>query len=361
MNTSKKYIRQSNITSKALMKISSATAYKLIKYGTYLLNMKFANKENKKSIEEYRDMNLFDSSNWENVDWNDFKCTFAISDYAKDMTTCEGGKQRTEIQKMVKEVTKETIYLHNDTYDQWFPWFVSAKYIHNKGRKDHKIEFTFNPGVIGVALLENKQYSIIDLQPVGKLKSYYSIRLYELMKSYYNTKGRYGNPAGTWKTEWFTIAYMRKYMNAEDLYKNDDSHFESKCLKKAMNEINKLSEELKLNMFIEMEKNKQGRPKQIRFTGKENTITVPIRKTDTKKLIEEKVEKNEADIEREAIIAKYKKNGMWPEICEKVYEKLMNDPMKKNLFMATKKEELFNGHVFFDVYAVDYIQNEFEK
>ena len=95
-----KFIKQSNAISKAAMNISSATAYRLIKYGTWILGSKYNNKENVKSLEEYRQMDLLDVKNWGLVDWKDFTCSFKFTEYLFDMGITEGGKQKKLCKKM---------------------------------------------------------------------------------------------------------------------------------------------------------------------------------------------------------------------------------------------------------------------
>jgi hypothetical protein len=87
-------LNQSNTTTKTLIKISSATAYKVIKFGTHKLDLKFRYNETNKTLSEYKQMNLLNADNWKDVEWSDFSCNFSISEFSKQMGISDGGKQR---------------------------------------------------------------------------------------------------------------------------------------------------------------------------------------------------------------------------------------------------------------------------
>ena len=84
-------LNQSNTVSKTIIKISSATAYKIIKYGTHIIDLKFRFNKSKLSLEEYKKMDLLDSNNWGSIEWSDFCCDFSMTEFSKNMGFCVGG------------------------------------------------------------------------------------------------------------------------------------------------------------------------------------------------------------------------------------------------------------------------------
>ncbi len=353
-----KYVNQSNVASTTLIKISSATSYKIIKYGTHKLEMKFENKQSKIPLETYKEMDLLNADNWKGIDWSDFSCTYSLQEFCKELNISDGGKQRDEIREMMENVTSEKIWLKYDDRDKWFPWFVEAEYIHPENEKDVKgqsIKLRFNPGVIGAALLHNDNYSHIELLVIGKIKSFYGLRIYELIKSFYNKKGRYGNEKGIWKTDWYTVDYLKKFLQCELSYIGRPDNFLTKALKNPVEEINKVCEDLDINLHVELEFERGGRGgkqiKGIRFVCSEFAGSYSISKDDSKALREEKRELNDEALENQKLKEKYK--DQWIDISNKVLELNQDNPMFR--------QPGFREGMFFEASVLNYIKENYEK
>lgn len=353
-----KYINQSNVASTTLLKISSATSYKIIKYGIHKLELKFENKQTLIPLEKYKEMNLLNADNWNKVEWTDFSCTYSLKEFCKELNIADGGKQREEIRKMMENVTSEKIWLKYEDRDKWFPWFVEAEFIHpddSKNIKEQSINLRFNPGVIGAALLSNDNYSHIELLVIGKIKSFYGLRIYELIKSFYNKKGRYGNEKGTWKTDWYTVEYLKKFLQCEFSYIGRPDNFLTKALKNPVDEINAVCSDLDVNLHIDLEIERGGRGgkqiQRIRFICYERAPEYRITKDDTEKQRLEKKALNDDLMETAKLKEKYK--NQWFEIEQKVLELNGNMPLFRT-------EEYRKGP-FFEASVINYIKENLEK
>ena len=102
-------LNQSNSTTRAITKITSATAYKIIKFGAHKIDLKFRFGQTQKTLSEYKNMDLLgaDPDNWNDLRWSDFYCTFPLAEFTKAMGMSDGGKQREEIRKLLDDVTDE--------------------------------------------------------------------------------------------------------------------------------------------------------------------------------------------------------------------------------------------------------------
>lgn len=363
-------LNQSTATTKALIKISSATAYKVIKYGTHQLDLKFRFNKSELPLSAYKEMNLLceneeeEDKNWEKIKWSDFRCTFSVQEFCKEMGITDGGKQRDEIRKMLEDVTSEKIVLQCKGRDIWFPWFIKAEYVYsddkkNDSIKEQSISLRFNPGVIGAALVskneKNEQYAHQELLLIGKL-NFYAMRIYDLVMAFYNKKGRYGNAPGTWKTDWYTVDYLKKFLQCEFSYIGRIDNFLQKALKNPIEEINTVSKELDINLKVNIEYERGGRGgkqiKHIRFVCAENAQELLFSKYDSEKEKREKREINKDNLEAEKLKNKYK--DRWDEIVEQF---LNLEENKNNAFIQHQDR----NSSFFESSIIDYIQKNIEK
>lgn len=293
------YLNQSNIISTSFYKTTSVTAIRTIKYGLYNLSQRW--KKNKIYEKKYKNINLFEMTNWkdDNFDWEDFSCDFSVVDYCENLNISYGGKQRNEIKKAISKATKEIIMISNEVESEWFPWFVKAIYKYDNSNPDtNEIKLVFHPGIIAVALGQTENYSHLELEILGKLKSIYAIRYYELIKSRYNMKGKakYKNKAGSWSTELLTIEFLKEFLNIPaSAYANRMDNFKSRVINLPIKEINESCE----NIHVEIEYIKEGKGNKLKgvilhCSEKENLVKniddvkeIATYKDDTNILIEE--------------------------------------------------------------------------
>lgn len=288
------FFNQSNAISNSIYKTESATALKTIKFGMYKLAKLWD--DNDLFEKKYSKVDLFDLNNWqknENYDfsWEDFTCDFSVKEFCDTLKITYGGKQRSEIKKAISKAMNEFIMLSTLEKAEWYPWFVKATYNYDKKVKDKKeIMFVFNPAILAIALGQTEQYTNLELEILGKLKSLYAIRYYEIIKSRYNMKGKkkYGNEDGKWDTALLTIDFIKEYMQIpENAYANRWDNFKSRVIVLPIKEINESCP----NLHVEVEYVKVGKKIEgIILHCSEKVITKQISKDDslaTRKQIEE--------------------------------------------------------------------------
>lgn len=241
------YLYQSNAVSKTVCRFSNSTTYKLIKYGCLVLSDKFDTGDTMLTLDHYRSLNLMDKNNWSKIHFSDFTVEFSVYDFVNTLDIPDGGKTRKDVVKLIDDVFTEKIMLENGQDLQWFSWFVEGTY----SSKTKKISFTFNPGVIGVALLDTKRYTHLELFLIGKLKSIYSLRIYELCKSFYNMKGRYGNDRNRWETAEYSVDFLKEFFGLDKTaYDGRVNNFLTYCIKKPLEELNRICSEKNINLSV---------------------------------------------------------------------------------------------------------------
>lgn len=349
-------LNQSNTVSKTIIKISSATAYKIIKYGTHIIDLKFRFNKSKLPLEEYKKMDLLDSTNWGSVEWSDFCCDFSMTEFSKEMGITDGGKRRDLIRKMLDNATSEKIILEYQNKEKQFPWFVETDYTFDENNEVKTISLRFNPGIIGAALVNTgEHYSHLELLVVGKMKSFYGLRIYELIKAFYNKCGKYDNPPGIWKTDWYSVEQMKKFLQCEMAYVGRLNNFITKAIKNPVEEINQVCKELGINLHVEVEFERGGKGgkqiKALRFICNEKYQQLKISKADSEKAREEKRLLNEDLMESAMLKDKYKER--WAEIENVVFEMNKDNPLFRN-------PEIRKGP-FFEATCINYIKDNLEN
>lgn len=354
-----KSLNQSNTISRTITKISSATSYKLIKYGIHLLDLKFRYNETKLTLDEYRKIDLLNSKNWKNIEWEDFECNFLINDFNKELDIKKSGNQREIIKDILDKATNEKIILEYQNKLEIFSWFVKANYNFDSENKVTSVSLVFNPGVLGVALVRNGDYySHLELLVVGRIKSFYGLRIYELIKSFYNKKGKYGNDFGEWKTDWYSIKQIREFLQCENNYKGRVNNFIAKVINSPVKEINEVCRELKVNIKITPEIQRGGRNgnqiKAIRFICNEYMQPYELDEG-YREAIEERLEMEkmfeEEELKMKQLKEKYK--DQWENFRQEILEGNKNNPILQN-------EEIRNGEIM-DAMIAEYIKNCLEE
>ena len=241
-NEVKPYVKTSSTVARAKTKTFSPTSMKIITYGLYKLAYSF-------DLDKYKSYNLLNKKNWKEEMWDDFTCTFTTKEFCDSLGLSDGGQQRKQIESAIDKAFDEKIKLSNENETRWFPWFVEALYYHPKGSelentdveesKDKSISLTFHPGVLAIALNQASGYAYIDLQSYGKLKSTYALKWYQIIKSRYNMKGKWGNAYNQWTTEEMTIKDLKDMFNIGlNLYEGRTNNLLTKVLKNPIKEIN---------------------------------------------------------------------------------------------------------------------------
>lgn len=194
----------------------------------------------KLSLEEQRVI-LFLVSMVQPID-EDFK-TYTI--LVKDFVQLVNVKNQSIYRNFVdisESLTSKTISIKKDTSTLVMSWLSSSEYFDKQG----KIELSFDPKLKPYLLRLKDNFTTYRLENVIKMKSFYSIRIYELLKQYEKLHERT-----------FSLAQLRDYLsigqNQYPLYAN----FKQKVLNVAKKELREKSdlsfefEEIKLSRKIE--------------------------------------------------------------------------------------------------------------
>jgi plasmid replication initiation protein len=109
---------------------------------------------------------------------------------------------------------------------------ISSRWIHAKGEMKHKsaISMFFTPAVIPfIYLVVKEEFTLIDLREVGRLKSKYAVRLYQLLMKWRNANYQ---PI-------FTIEVLRKKLGLAETEYLQFGDFNKRVIQVAVDQINK--------------------------------------------------------------------------------------------------------------------------
>ncbi|MCU4631163.1 replication initiation protein, partial [Acinetobacter variabilis] len=109
---------------------------------------------------------------------------------------------------------------------------ISSRWIHAKGEMKHKsaISMFFTPAVIPfIYLVVKEEFTLIDLREVGRLKSKYAVRLYQLLMKWRNANHQ---PI-------FTIEVLRKKLGLAETEYLQFGDFNKRVIQVAVDQINK--------------------------------------------------------------------------------------------------------------------------
>ncbi|PEJ56355.1 replication initiation protein [Bacillus wiedmannii] len=183
------------------------------------------------------------ASNIEPTD-RDFKTyTFPIRQFHK-LLVLKGSTKYTELSKITKDLLSKVVEIRTKEDLVQVSWISSAVYNKNKGT----IDIRFDPLLKPFLLELSNKFTSYRLANVIKLKSTYSIRIYELLKQYEDIKERTIN-----------LDDLRYYLNAIHVYPQY-ANFKQRVLKSSQKELKKT------DISFEFEEIKLGRKVQkIRF------------------------------------------------------------------------------------------------
>lgn len=331
------YVKTSSTVARAKTKTFSPTSMKLITYGLYKLAYSF-------DIEKYKPINLLNKKTWKEEMWDDFTCSFTTKEFCDALGLSDGGQQRKQIEIAIDKAFDEKIKLSNENETRWFPWFVEALYYHPKNSElentnvgesnDKSISLTFHPGVLAIALNQASGYAYIDLQSYGKLKSTYALKWYQIIKSRYNMKSKWGNAYGQWTTEEMTIKDLKDMFNIGlNLYEGRTNNLLTKVLKNPIKEINDSG--FNFTAEIVYKRGQNNRVESFFILCKETVVPRVISKAASRELKDEAREMDEADLRVETMKHKY------PEEWEK-YKKTVSAKSSMPLFSMFVDQEILS-------------------
>ena len=244
-----------------------------------------------------------------NFNWRTFTAEFSVAEFCNIMNIENGGTERKAIDNAIKTAIQQTVLLKDESSTAYIPWFSEAKFDNDA----NLIKLVFNPRVMQAALDIRGKYSNLELDKVGKLRSFYSIRYYELCKSFYNTRGKYGNAPGEWRTFEIPLDELKEMFQTGEAYKDRVDNFVACVIKKPIEELNSVG----LDFDVEIEIVRKGGGRKIRgviFKCKDKTSLKTISKTDSFDQKKAKKESNDDRIKLEEA----KKNPMWKTVSQDV-------------------------------------------
>lgn len=100
-----------------------------------------------------------------------------------NLTGVKGENYYSQIKEVTKGLIEKSLTIKEPTGDLQISWLSSAKYWDNEG----VIDLCFSPKLKPYLLQLKSHFTQYQLENVAKLRSNYSIRIYELLKQYENT------------------------------------------------------------------------------------------------------------------------------------------------------------------------------
>lgn len=137
----------------------------------------------------------------------------------------EASYQRTK--ELTKKLLERSLQITKDNSVLQITWLSSAEYFEGKGY----VELSFDPKLKPYLLQLKEFFTKYRLQNVIRLKSSYSIKLYELLKQY-ETIGR----------REFTLEQLRRTLGLKDSEYPLYANFKQKILSRVLNELNEFTD-----------------------------------------------------------------------------------------------------------------------
>lgn len=174
-----------------------------------------------------------------NKDDDDFKeYYFKINDFLKLLGIKDQSKY-TEIPKITKGLMKKVFTVHDERGELQVSWLSSVRYLKGSGQVILKFDSNLKP----LLLKLKKEFTKLNISNCIRLKSFYSMRIYELLKQYITIGMRE-----------FELNNLKHILGIEkDEYKLY-ADFKRYVLKQAQKELNK-----KTDIYFDFEEIKTGR------------------------------------------------------------------------------------------------------
>ncbi len=195
----------------------------------------------------------------------DFKnYTFSVKEFA-DITGARIDSKYHEIKNLTSRLLRRVFTINEADGPLQLSWLSAAKYFDGEGI----ITLRFDPGLKPYLLQLKDCFTKINLSVALRLKSSFSIRIYELLKQYESIGSRS-----------FMLSELKTMLGIADSQYKLYGHLKSKVLKVAQDEL-----AAKTDLTFDYEEIKVGRSVgKIRFTIKSQRI--PVSKDDPEKTVE---------------------------------------------------------------------------
>ncbi len=152
----------------------------------------------------------------------DFKpYSFTIQDFMQ-LVGLKGKSSYSEAKKITKSLLQKAFTIKEPSGDLQIGWVSSAKYYNDEGR----LELCFNPLLKPYLLALKKEFTRYQLKNTIRLKSIYSVRIYELLKQYQGIGSRF-----------FGIDELRVLLGVSEGKLNTYSNFKLRVIEPALAEL----------------------------------------------------------------------------------------------------------------------------
>ena len=157
---------------------------------------------------------------------NEIEYNFNINDYFKVLGINDSGKNYLEIKETLYSLRNISYWVQkDDDIEVTVSWLSKVKIYKNSG----KVRVTFDSDMLPYLMDLKEKFTSYGLYCILSMKSQYSIRIFELLKSY-----------GGLKQKTFSVDAFKKLLGVENVksYANNFSDFRRRVLKVAIEEIN---------------------------------------------------------------------------------------------------------------------------
>lgn len=208
-----------------------------------------------------------------------YVANFKIGEFLKCLgMSNRGGDIRRQIKEAVKTIATNTITLYEDEkHLDVMTWLRRGIY----DEDNDNIVLIFSEDV-GRLFVECKdKFSLIDPKVIGSLKSYYSMRYYEIALSYKGLKGHYGNDKNTW---WFSYSLpeLRTIFKVTGYtYTGGTQDFLKKIVQSPIQELNRFNQDFQISIQKIQDEKDRRKLASIKFICTQNQQTLAQRRTRT--------------------------------------------------------------------------------
>jgi plasmid replication initiation protein len=207
--------------------------------------------------------------------------SFSYIDFCKAVGYTKSGESFEYFKKAVNECMDSKISIEMKSPKTgkkvWekYTWFTYSKIDEDSGL----CTMIFSPELTKVLMEMRRVYAKINLQDIGKLQSRYSLRYFEIAKSYESLDGKDGNEKGSWYFE-RTITELRQMLDVSEEAYPETKRLRQFVVEQPVKELNGAG----VGMEIQTEGIKQGRNlKGIRFNCVKATRTTAVKSGRRKK------------------------------------------------------------------------------
>lgn len=262
--------------------------------------------------------------------------------YLKDLLNIKNDKFVQELKEICGKLGSKNLVIQSLTTEDFITiqWISSAEYISKEGAIELEFSKKMMPYLIDLA----NNFTTYELENILKLKSRYSIRIYELLKQFQNLKSK---DSGC-KERLFELNELREVLGLEEKTYPKYANFKQKIIEIACSEINQYTD-----LEVDFEEIKNGkRVEKIKFIFKPKKSCY----------IEEIEETKELDMETKIKIDTLKAI-IHIELEEKDYSAILNAAEKdlakvlEKYYLIKNKKDITN----FTGLLIDSIKNDYKE